>query len=188
MKVYVVRHGESENNLSGCWTGWMDVRLTEKGVADAQKAGKVLEGIRFDKVFSSDLIRAQKTAEAAIPGCRYESTPLLREVNVGNIAGKPLNILTDEQRATIGKVGYVELEGESKVEFRERVGQFLKVLEGLDCENVAVFSHRGWLLTMLDLVMGMDVPRKHIFCGNCAVMVYEFDGKNWRLYDLINVT
>lgn len=188
MKVYVVRHGESETNLSKCWTGWLDVHLTEKGIADAQKAGKVLEGVRFDKVFSSDLVRARKTAETALPGCEYATSALLREVNVGNIAGKPLNILTDEQRAVIANVGYAELGGESKEEFRARISQFIKRLETLDCENVAVFSHRGWLLGMLDEVLEISVPRKHIFCGNCAVMVYEFDGKNWRLYNWINVT
>ena len=188
MKVYVVRHGQSETNLSGHWTGWLDVALTDQGRADAKKAGKVLEGIAFDKVFSSDLIRAKETAETALPGCSYETSPLLREVNVGNIAGKPLNILTDAQRATIAKIGYAELEGESKEEFQARIGRFIKVLEGLDCENVAVFSHRGWLLGMLDQILEISVPRKHIFCGNCAVLVYEFDGKNWRLYNWINVT
>ena len=188
MKVYVVRHGESETNLSKRWTGWLDVPLTEKGIADAQKAGKVLEGIQFDKVFSSDLVRAGKTAETALPGCEYATSALLREVNVGNIAGKPLDILTDEQRATIAKVGYGELEGETKTEFRDRISRFVKLLEGLDCENVAVFSHRGWMLGMLDQIMGIPVPRKHILCGNCAVAVYEFDGENWRLYNWINVT
>jgi len=188
MKVYVVRHGQSETNLSGRWTGWLDVELTDQGRAEAKKAGKVLEGIAFDKVFSSDLVRAKETAETALPGCSYETSPLLREVNVGNIAGKPLSVLTDEQRAAIAKVGYVELEGESKEEFRARIGRFIKQLEGLDCENVAVFSHRGWLLGMLDLILGMDVPRKRIYCGNCAVLVYEFDGANWRLHSWINVS
>ena len=31
MRVYVIRHGESENNLAKKWTGWMDVHLTDKG-------------------------------------------------------------------------------------------------------------------------------------------------------------
>ena len=37
MFVYVIRHGESETNLSKKWTGWLDVQLTKKGYEDAKK-------------------------------------------------------------------------------------------------------------------------------------------------------
>ena len=50
MKVWVVRHGESETNRDGLWTGWLDVELTEKGREDAAKAGKILAGTSFDKI------------------------------------------------------------------------------------------------------------------------------------------
>ena len=71
MKVYVVRHGESETNKIRHWTGWLDVALTEKGQNDALFARSVLENVHFDKVYTSDLIRAMQTAEIAIPGCCY---------------------------------------------------------------------------------------------------------------------
>lgn len=188
MKVYVVRHGESETNLSKCWTGWLDVHLTEKGIADGQKAGKVLEGVVFDKVFSSDLIRAQETARAALPGCSYETTPLLREINVGSIAGKPWSIVTDEQRERNAQYGYTDFDGESKDEFFSRIRRFMTQLEELDCENVAVFSHAGWLCSLLETVLGVDIPRKRIYCGNCAVSVYECVDRSWRLHSWINVS
>ena len=57
MKIYFMRHGESENNLNGRMTGWMDAPLTERGVEQARAASVKLRGITFDKVFSSDLVR-----------------------------------------------------------------------------------------------------------------------------------
>ena len=57
MRLYVIRHGESENNLKKCWTGWYDAPLTEKGRQDARKAGTFLQGITFDKIYASDLSR-----------------------------------------------------------------------------------------------------------------------------------
>ena len=69
MKVYFVRHGQSVNNVRGVWTGWMDVDLTEQGISDAKVAGDFLKGIKFDKVYSSDLKRAVDTAKYAISGC-----------------------------------------------------------------------------------------------------------------------
>ena len=50
MRVYVVRHGESETNKIHYMTGWLDVSLTEKGREDALFARSVLEGVEFDKI------------------------------------------------------------------------------------------------------------------------------------------
>lgn len=186
MKVYIVRHGQSETNVLGRWTGWLDVNLTEKGKNDAKSAGEILKGITFDKVYASDLARAIDTAKTALPHCAPEISPLLREVNVGSIAGKPLDIITDEQRKRIWSDGYVEFGGESLDNFNNRVNEFKAYLETLDCNNVAVFSHAGWLRAMLDIVVGIRIPRNSISCDNCTVSIYEYQNGNWRLHSWIN--
>jgi len=188
MRVYVVRHGESENNKSLRWTGWMDVLLTEKGEEDARRAGTMLADIAFDKVYASDLRRAMRTAEIALPGCSYETTPLLREVNVGNLENTPISDLSEDQRAENGRVGYGMFGGESKAEFRDRISRFMKQLEASGQETVAVFCHGGWLRGMLDLVIGMDLPRNKICCNNCTVAVFEFTKGIWRLHSWINLS
>lgn len=67
-KVVLLRHGESEWNLSNRFTGWTDVDLTEKGVSEAISAGKVLKenGFVFDIAFTSVLKRALKTMWIAL--------------------------------------------------------------------------------------------------------------------------
>ena len=82
MKLYMVRHGQSETNLSRCFTGWSQVNLTEQGIADAKRAGEYLKGISFDRIYSSDLIRAVQTAQNAIPGCVPVQLPCLREIGL----------------------------------------------------------------------------------------------------------
>ena len=106
MRVYVVRHGESMNNLKKLWTGWNDVELSEKGREDAKRAGEIIKGVSFDKIYSSDLSRAMDTARIAVPGCEFEALPIFREVNVGNIADKPLDVLSVEERILAGREGY----------------------------------------------------------------------------------
>ncbi|MGO2695906.1 MAG: 2,3-diphosphoglycerate-dependent phosphoglycerate mutase [Bavariicoccus seileri] len=63
MKLVLVRHGQSEWNLSNQFTGWEDVKLSENGVNEATKAGQLLKetGIQFDVLFTSVLQRAIKT-------------------------------------------------------------------------------------------------------------------------------
>lgn len=67
-KVVLLRHGESEWNLSNRFTGWTDVDLTEKGTNEAISAGKVLKenGFIFDIAFTSVLKRALKTMWIAL--------------------------------------------------------------------------------------------------------------------------
>ncbi|AHH04751.1 2,3-bisphosphoglycerate-dependent phosphoglycerate mutase [Borrelia miyamotoi] len=62
-KLVLVRHGESEWNKENLFTGWTDVKLSEKGISEALEGGKVLkqEGYSFDIAFSSMLLRANDT-------------------------------------------------------------------------------------------------------------------------------
>lgn len=62
-KLVLLRHGESQWNQENRFTGWVDVPLSEKGIAEARRAGQVLkqEGYAFDVAFTSVLKRAIKT-------------------------------------------------------------------------------------------------------------------------------
>lgn len=66
--LVLLRHGQSEWNLANKFTGFHDVDLTEKGEQEAKKAGELLKnaGIKFDAVFSSTQIRANRTAEIVL--------------------------------------------------------------------------------------------------------------------------
>ena len=187
MKVYIVRHGETENNKKGVWTGWNDIPLTQKGEEDAARLGKLLKDIPFDAVFASDLQRACKTAEIAIPNCDYKTNEKLREINVGNVSGKPFNAMTDEERALVRKEGYVIFGGESQKDFFARVTEFLKELETLECENVAVFCHGGWLRRVLLKVLGVEFLQ-NVVLKNCATLVLEYENSVWKLHSLINIS
>ena len=67
-KLILLRHGQSQWNLENRFTGWKNVPLTEKGETEARKAGELIKkhNINIDKVFSSVLERANRTAEIAI--------------------------------------------------------------------------------------------------------------------------
>ena len=76
IKLVLVRHGQSMWNLENKFTGWTDVELSPKGIAEAKGAGKVLKekGFSFDLAFTSVLKRAEDTL-------RY----ILKEMNEENI-------------------------------------------------------------------------------------------------------
>lgn len=90
--LYLVRHGESVWNTKGLLQGQKHTPenvLTKKGEAQAAKLRKTLKGIRFDAAYSSDLLRAHKTAEivSAEHNLIVQTTQALREKSHGEHEG-----------------------------------------------------------------------------------------------------
>jgi 2,3-bisphosphoglycerate-dependent phosphoglycerate mutase len=92
--LVLVRHGESEWNKLNLFTGWRDPDLTDKGVAEAQRAGLLLkaEGVRFDIAFTSVLKRAQRTlslilGELGQDGLETIRDQALNERDYGDLSG-----------------------------------------------------------------------------------------------------
>jgi 2,3-bisphosphoglycerate-dependent phosphoglycerate mutase len=79
--LVLVRHGQSEWNLKNLFTGWRDVDLTEKGIAEAREAGRKLkaQGIKFDVAFTSALKRAQRTLDLMLTELGQTSIPVFRD-------------------------------------------------------------------------------------------------------------
>lgn len=61
--LVLVRHGKSEWNEKGLWTGWRDIPLASKGFEEARTTGEQLKDIHFDYAYTSALIRAQQTLD-----------------------------------------------------------------------------------------------------------------------------
>ena len=64
-KVVLLRHGESTWNMENRFTGWTDVDLSERGFAEAHRAGQLLkaEGYVFDAAFTSELNRGLRSTK-----------------------------------------------------------------------------------------------------------------------------
>jgi 2,3-bisphosphoglycerate-dependent phosphoglycerate mutase len=104
--LVLVRHGESEWNKLNLFTGWRDPDLTEKGIAEARRAGQLLknQGLVFDIAFTSALTRAQHTLslileEVGQEGLETVKDQALNERDYGDLSG--LN--KDDARARWGE-------------------------------------------------------------------------------------
>ncbi|MFC6013653.1 phosphoglyceromutase [Nocardia lasii] len=93
--LVLLRHGESEWNALNLFTGWVDVQLTDKGIAEGKRAGELLKeaGILPDIVYTSLLRRAISTADNALGTADRLWIPVVRdwrlnERHYGNLQGK----------------------------------------------------------------------------------------------------
>ena len=92
--LVLVRHGQSDWNLKNLFTGWRDIDLTDKGIAEACEAGRKLkaQGIKFDVAFTSALIRAQRTLDLMLTELGQTNIPVfkdqaLNERDYGDLCG-----------------------------------------------------------------------------------------------------
>ena len=92
--LVLVRHGQSEWNKKNLFTGWKDPELTSLGIKEAIKAGKLLKNknIKFDIMFTSDLLRAQETGRLILEHMDQPDVPVIKdqslnERNYGDLAG-----------------------------------------------------------------------------------------------------
>lgn len=93
-RLVLLRHGQSEWNMTNRFTGWTDVDLTEQGIAEAHKAGQLLrsEGFAFPKAYTSYLKRAIKTLNVVLDEMDLDWIPVekdwrLNEKHYGDLQG-----------------------------------------------------------------------------------------------------
>jgi 2,3-bisphosphoglycerate-dependent phosphoglycerate mutase len=104
--LVLVRHGQSEWNLKNLFTGWRDVGLTGKGVAEAHNAGQKLkaEGLHFDVAFTSELVRAQRTLDIVL----------------GEMGQTDITVIKDQ---ALNERDYGDLSGLNKDDARKKWGE-----------------------------------------------------------------
>lgn len=78
-QLVTVRHGQSQWNLENRFTGWIDIDLSPKGIEEAKSAGEKLKGYKFDKAYTSVLIRAQKTLDIILDIIGLKELPVEKD-------------------------------------------------------------------------------------------------------------
>jgi 2,3-bisphosphoglycerate-dependent phosphoglycerate mutase len=79
--IIFVRHGQSDWNLSGRFTGWTDINLTEVGREQAAEGGRELKrhGLVFNRAYTSELVRAQETMTIVLRHAQQEHVPVVTD-------------------------------------------------------------------------------------------------------------
>lgn len=115
-KLVLVRHGETDWNILGIWTGIKDIHVSEAGHKDARKMGELVKDINFDHIFTSNLIRTKET---------------LSEMTVTDEA---LKLVPTEEDRELTERDYGDYTGKNKWEVQKMIGEeeFQKLRRGWD--------------------------------------------------------
>ncbi len=131
-KVYIVRHGETENNKRGRFTGDAESPLTSKGRNQSKRVGLFFGKEKIDKIYSSPIKRSVFVAReiSKATGVPFAVDDLLSEMNIGQLKHKTrTEVVRDFPEINLEKIEKYP-EGESYTNLQKRAELFIEILEG----------------------------------------------------------
>jgi len=176
LKLYLIRHGETEWSLSGQYSGHSDIPLTAHGETAAREVGKRLQHVPFAHVLMSPLQRARQTCLLAALKPAPEIEPNLTEWDNGDYEGRtPAEIREAQPEWNLFRDGAPN--GESPAQISERVDLLIAHLRTLD-GNVAIFSHGHLCRVLAARWIGLSVEQSERLLLNTAsisILSYAHD-------------
>jgi broad specificity phosphatase PhoE len=146
--IYICRHGQTENNKTKTFSGWLDTPLTSQGVQDAHSTAIKLSGVSFDLIISSDLGRAFVTAYIISRDIGYSEEIIrsdkLREVSYGDMGGVSIAKAQSTYPGLDTDTNFVAPNGESLGQMQQRVLKFISTLsKEFNHQNILIVAHGG---------------------------------------------
>ncbi|MDE1768551.1 MAG: histidine phosphatase family protein [Candidatus Micrarchaeota archaeon] len=189
MKLIIVRHGQTVENVTGVVQGHRHGRLTKKGVRQAKRAAYILKGKTIDVAFSSDLRRTIHTAREIV---KFHEVPVyqlkeLRERHAGVFEGRHRDeLMADEKASGISKLRYKPKGGESLTELRRRTEKFAKrINKKYKGRTVLIVTHGLVVKCLVSLYLKMPLKKAaELRTTNGGILIIDVKGgKGKKLFD-----
>ena len=190
VRIYIVRHGESEANVNCLLAGHSDFPLTDKGREQAKLTAEALSDVKFDGIYSSDLIRAVETAtaHAELRGLDADSVVQnkgLRELFVGDWE----RMSFDELEAKYGELYTVTWKrgfgsftppgGESVPDMAVRIcSTIAEIARASEGNTILIASHGGSIRAFWGRISNMsadEISTLLPFPSNASYSIADFD-------------
>ncbi|QDU95889.1 histidine phosphatase family protein [Lignipirellula cremea] len=174
LRLFFMRHGETEWALSGQHTGRADIPLTEHGEVEARQLGLRIRSVAFDHVLTSPLQRARRTCELAGLLHQAEIDPDLAEWDNGDYEGQTLaEIRAARPGWNLFRDGCPQ--GETPEQISARADRLVQRLSGLE-GNVALFSHSHLGRVLAARWIGLPVERaQHFLLGTASLSILGYE-------------
>ena len=200
MKIYFTRHGETLWNLEHRFQGWKDSELTENGVKRAELLGKKFNDIKIDKIFTSPIKRAKRTAYL-IKGDKdieIEEVEGLKEISFGKWERmtteeiKSHDEYVDELDNLFNKpFSYKSFEGENIKDFTERLFKTVDdIVKNNEDKDILIVTHGMCVRYLIGYFKNEFEESKIIgypIFHQASYNEVEWNGENFEVITLNNI-
>ena len=182
MNLYLIRHGQTDWNVTGKIQGKTDIPLNETGKRQAACLARGMEKRPVVQIYTSSLKRALETAEIIGRSQNVKVKPMkeLEEVGFGHWEGctneeikrqypREFEMWWDDPLA-LAPCG-----GETQEQIRARCRQAMETILSQACGDLAVVSHGATLAYIIEYLMRDDPMSEGIIVGNSSITTIEFD-------------
>jgi len=164
IRLYLIRHGETDWNKARRFQGWTDIELSAEGAEQARLLSERFKKINIDEIYASPLKRAVATAMpiAKIQGIEVTTKENFKEINFGEWEGMTAPeisakygkefddfIVAPEKGVFPGDISFDKVTNRIKEGLEE-------VLNGKEDKSIAIVSHGGIIRLMIKYLMGFE--------------------------------
>lgn len=189
IRVYFIRHGETDENRQKIIQGQLDTLLNETGLKQAALVACALRPVIFDVALSSDLSRAATTATAILeqqPGIGLRKCEQLRERFMGELQGQVFGQTRLSGQDSEMETGPAFAERAMTWWRKEVVEHTASLPPRTNPYNILVVSHGGFIGTLMRCLIqkGKLRPEKGVVMGHCpnaSVSLIEWNGQKGRV-------
>ncbi|MDF2942011.1 MAG: hypothetical protein K0S01_869 [Herbinix sp.] len=173
MKIYLIRHGETDWNLQGRFQGREDIALNEKGLMQAEACGNAMKGETFKAIITSPLIRARRTAEI-IAACIAIDRVIIDE-NITERDFSKVSGMTPKEREAF----YASGEVDDKEPFEDLCKRMLtcirKYAEQYYEDNIIMVSHGASINSVLATLSEGKTGTGKIILKNTCINIINYE-------------
>jgi len=188
-EIILVRHGETEWNVSNIFRGRTDIELNETGIRQARLLAEYLTNVNIDAIYSSPLKRALKTAEiiASYHNLDVDIAPDLTDFNFGKWQGLSHQEVKDKYKKLYGEwINHPDRikmpAGESLESVRKRTMGVVTTVIARYAETVVLVSHRVVNKVLICALLGLDNSHFwNIKLDTCGITIFTYVDKQFTL-------
>ena len=184
MNIYLLRHGQTEENRRGTYYGNLDISLNAIGISQGYKAKDFFNDIKLDRIYVSDKKRTLEMAKLVLGQAEMKiiQDNRINETNFGDFEGKTyeeIKTLYPEECALWQNnwMEFVPPSGESYIELCKRVKSFMEDIKKLESDNILICTHSGVMRAIYCYVMNENIDLFWKFgCknGDISIIKYEY--------------
>jgi broad specificity phosphatase PhoE len=187
MKLYLARHGETHSNNKKIIQGQADTELNDVGMQQARNLASILKDENIEKIYSSDLKRAKKTAEIINEQLKVQliTTEMLRELDMGNWEGKPISEIqkiADFEKWMVCPTQLDEIRGgERLIDLKQRIEKFMKDIKNEE-GNILIVTHGIALTTFILNILNASMDniwKLRVNNASLSIVRYLKDFDSW---------
>ncbi len=177
MNIFLVRHGQTNDNRDHLHSHPERSVLTDLGIQQAEKTAKRMLCEDIDEYIISTTTRTRQTAKPIFmqTSADISFNANIQEIIFGKYAGTPSEtLIKDQETSGVDYYDFVPEGGESRNQFKKRViDEFHKILEGKKGKNICLICHGGVIRVLLGHVFTNPYNDETYRSNNCSVSLIK---------------